>query len=124
LSPFLIRKLIGLHKRNIEVQLITMDTIEDFYGDYEKNIRQLIIQDRTTDEEAQRIRLKWIGKKRFLQTFMGTMVLCLVMMGFWLQNFRVLLGIAPLVLIWILIRYAANKVKITQIYRYTYRLLF
>ena len=124
LSPFLIRKLIGLHKRNIDVQLITMDTIEDFYGDYEKNIRQLIIQDRTIDEEAQRIRSKWIRRKRFLHILMGAVVLCLCIMSVWLQDFRVLIGMTPLFLIWILSRYAANKAKNIQIYRYAYRQLF
>ncbi len=124
LSPFLIRKLIGLHERNIDVQLITMDTIEDFYGDYEKNIRQLIIQDRTIDEEAKRIRLKWIGRKRFLKIFMGTAVLCLCILSVWLQDFIFWIGAAPIILAWILSRYATNKVKNTQIYRYTYRRLF
>ncbi len=36
LSPFLIKELIGLSKRNINIELITTDKLEDFYGDYKK----------------------------------------------------------------------------------------
>ncbi len=32
LSPFLVKRLIRLHSKGIEVQLITTDTIKDFYG--------------------------------------------------------------------------------------------
>ena len=42
LSPFLISELISIRKRNLDVELITTDNIEDFYGNYEKNIHQLI----------------------------------------------------------------------------------
>lgn len=38
LSPFLISEIIGIRKRNLDVELITTDNIEDFYGNYEKNI--------------------------------------------------------------------------------------
>lgn len=44
LSPFLVKELIDLQKKDIEVLLITTDGIEDFYGNYEKNIHKLIIQ--------------------------------------------------------------------------------
>ena len=46
LSPFLISELINFRKRNLEVELITTDDIEDFYRGNEKNIHKLIIQNR------------------------------------------------------------------------------
>ena len=52
LSPFLISELISIRKRNLEVELVTTDNIEDFYGKYERNIHKLIIQNRETDKEA------------------------------------------------------------------------
>ncbi|MEQ9583045.1 MAG: hypothetical protein RIM68_12960, partial [Arenibacter sp.] len=66
LSLFLVKKLIDLYFRGIEVQLITMDNIEDFYGDRQKNICQLIIQDRSIDNDAKSLRLKWVNRKRLL----------------------------------------------------------
>ncbi|MDD2278204.1 MAG: hypothetical protein PHI03_11855 [Bacteroidales bacterium] len=52
LSPSLISELIKLQKRNLEIELITTDNIENFYGNYENNIHQLIIQNRLTDYKA------------------------------------------------------------------------
>ncbi len=52
LSPFLITELINFRKRNLDVELITTDNIEDFYGNYDKNIHKLINQNRETDEIA------------------------------------------------------------------------
>ena len=59
LSPFLISELISFRKRNLEVELVTTDNIEDFYGKYERNIHKLIIQNRETDKEAEEKREKW-----------------------------------------------------------------
>ena len=77
LSPFLVKKLIDLHYRGVEVKLITMDTIEDFYGGRQKNIRQLIIQDRSIDLEAKTLLLKWISIKRWLYFFLIVIILVL-----------------------------------------------
>ncbi len=49
LSPYLIRKLIDLHYQGINVQLITTDSIEKFYGNGFKIFHHLIHQDRTID---------------------------------------------------------------------------
>ena len=52
LSPFFISELISIRKRDLEVEQVTTDNIEDFYGKYERNIHKLIIQNRETDKEA------------------------------------------------------------------------
>lgn len=50
----------------MEVELITTDNIEDFYGNYVKNILQLIIQNRETNIEAVEKREKWSGISKIL----------------------------------------------------------
>lgn len=124
LSPFLVKKLIDLHYRNIEVQLITMDTIEDFYWDRQKNIHQLIIQDRKTDKEAEALRLKWIHRKRLLCYFLILMVIVISAIAFRIQDRMVLWGGIPLLLEWFLIRYYSSKIRKAKIYHYSYRQLF
>jgi len=59
LSPFLVKKLIDLHYRNIDVQLITTDTFEDFYDDRKCNIHELIQQRVRRDAEASNRRKQW-----------------------------------------------------------------
>ena len=49
LSPWLIKKLIDLNFKGIHIDLITSDNIED---DHEKNIVQLIHQNRSTNEKT------------------------------------------------------------------------
>ncbi len=60
LSPHLVKELIELRKKNLDIQLITSDKIEDFYGGYDKNIYKIILQHRRIDLEAQKVRNKWI----------------------------------------------------------------
>lgn len=59
LSPYLIKELINLKHRGIEVQLVTVDEIEEYRNSREKNIYELIRQHRQTDETAQIKRNKW-----------------------------------------------------------------
>ncbi|NKI27430.1 hypothetical protein HCG49_12745 [Arenibacter sp. 6A1] len=124
LSPFLVKKLINLHYNNIYVQLITMDTIEDFYGDRQRNIHQLIIQDRTIDKEVEDLRLKWRKRKRLLLYLLiiGILVICAI--AFMKQDRLILLGIMPLVPVWAMVRRYTSKIKNAKIYQYTYRQLF
>ncbi|MCM4152042.1 hypothetical protein DHD05_10600 [Arenibacter sp. N53] len=124
LSLFLVKKLIDLYFRGIEVQLITMDNIEDFYGDRQKNICQLIIQDRSIDNDAKSLRLKWVNRKRLLYFFLIVMILMLCIMAFITWNRMVLWGGIPLILVWLLIRHYTSKIRNAKIYKYSYRQLF
>ena len=124
LSPFLVKKLIDLHYRGVEVQLITMDIIEDFYGDRPKNIHQLIIQDRIIDKEAETARLKWIKRKRWLYFFLIVMILVICIMAFIIQDRMVFWGGILLLLLWLLIRNYTSKIRNAKIYNYSYRQLF
>jgi phosphatidylserine/phosphatidylglycerophosphate/cardiolipin synthase-like enzyme len=124
LSPFLVKKLIDLHYRNIEVKLITMDTIEDFYGDRKRNIHQLILQDRRTDKKAEALRLKWIHRTSLLYYFLILMVLVIGAIAFRIQDLMVLWGGMPLLLVWFVIRHYSTKIRNAKIYKYSYRRLF
>ena len=124
LSPFLVKKLIDLHYRGIEVQLITMDTIEDFYGDRQKNICQLIIQDRSIDNDAKSLRLKWIKRKKWLYVFLMAMILVLGVITYSMQDRMVLWGCIPLLFVMLLIRNYTSKIRNAKIYQYSYRRLF
>tara|TARA_R110000764_G_scaffold238954_2_gene337063 strand:- start:3638 stop:4399 length:762 start_codon:yes stop_codon:yes gene_type:complete len=124
LSPFLVKKLIDLHYRGVEVKLITMDTIEDFYGDRQKNIHQLIIQDRSIDENSKALRLKWINIKRWLYFFLIVMILVLGVIAYSMQDRMALWGGIPLLLVWLLIRNYTSKIRNAKIYKYSYRKLF
>ncbi|UFH31400.1 phospholipase D-like domain-containing protein [Chryseobacterium sp. C-71] len=59
LSPYLIKELILLHSRGLRIKLITNDKIEDFDGS-EKNIHQLILQDKHVNKEEKQKRDKLI----------------------------------------------------------------
>src|SRR5680860_1051847 len=59
LSPFLVKKLIELRSNGIDVQLITTETIEDFYGDRKRNLHELIRQEIHIDGQARRTRNRW-----------------------------------------------------------------
>ncbi|RTE54125.1 hypothetical protein EHW67_09385 [Arenibacter aquaticus] len=124
MSAALVRKLIDLHHRDIDVQLITMDDIADFYGDWQRNIHQLIIQDIFIDEEAKALRSKLILRKRLLYILLWTMIAVLFVMAFKLQDRMVLWTGIPLLLLWFLIRNYSKRIKNTTIYLYSYRQLF
>lgn len=66
LSHYLITELINLKHRGIDVQLITVDKIEDYYGAYEKNMHKLIKQHPYLDQTAKTQRDKWIKLSRIL----------------------------------------------------------
>ena len=101
-----------------------MDTIEDFYGDRQKNICQLIIQDRSIDNDAKSLRLKWINRKRLLYVFLMVMILVLGVIAYSMQGRMVLWGGIPLILVWLLIRHYTSKIRNAKIYKYSYRQLF
>ncbi|MCM4168408.1 Cardiolipin synthase [Arenibacter antarcticus] len=124
LSPFLVRKLIDLHYKEIEVQLITVDTIEDFYGDRQKNIHQLIFQDRTIDKEAEAQRLKWRKRKQLLFLILTFLILALIATAILIQERMVLWGFIPLLPVCFLIRYYTSRIRNAKIYHYSYSQLF
>lgn len=124
LSPFLISELISIRKRNLDVELITTDNIEDFYGDYEKNIHQLIIQNKKTDKEAVKKREKWKDISKIL-TYVNLGLLAIIMgLAYFFKDTKVAYGFIPIVVIFLIIKLYKSKIKNKRIYTYWYSQLF
>lgn len=124
LSPFLVRKLIDLHYKDVNVQLITTDTIEDFYGDRKRNIHELIHQYIQVDREAEALRNKWKKTKKALY-----LVAILLIGGmFWSQyqwnNIRIFGLIIPIVLLFLGAQFLNSKIQKKHVFSYTYEQLF
>ncbi|MCK4653321.1 MAG: phospholipase D family protein [Candidatus Cloacimonetes bacterium] len=118
LSPFLIKELIKLRKRNLEVELITTDNIEDFYGSYEKNILKLIIQNVETDEVAVEKREKW----KDISKILAIVVVGLLGLTYFVGDFKLGFSLIPMVILFLV--YFRLKIKNKRIYNYWYSQLF
>jgi phosphatidylserine/phosphatidylglycerophosphate/cardiolipin synthase-like enzyme len=124
LSPFLIKELIKLRKRNLEVELITTDNIEDFYGSYEKNIDKLIIQNVETDEEAVEKRERWkdISKKIFYLAVW--LLVSLIGVIYFVRDLKLGFGLIPIVILFLVYKFYQSIIKNKRIYNYWYSQLF
>jgi len=124
LSPFLVRKLIDLHYNGINVQLITTDTIEDFYGDRKRNIHELIHQHIHIDREAEALRNRWKKIKQFLN---WSMILLIGLSG-WLalefKDLRTVGVLIPIVLLFLTGQFLKSKINGKRVFSYTYEQLF
>ncbi|MGS2760933.1 phospholipase D family protein [Sinomicrobium sp. M5D2P9] len=124
LSPFLIEKLIRLHHKGINVQLITTDDIEDFYGSWERNIHKLILQEIYVDKEAQALRKKWRTIYKILNYINIGLGISLIVLAFKLQDIRLRFILIPMaLLLWIAYAYR-SKFRKKRVYHYSYRQLF
>lgn len=124
LSPFLISELIDFRKRNLEVELITTDNIEDFYGSYEKNIHKLIIQNKETDKEAVEKREKWKDLVKILSYIDFGLLAIVIGLAYYLKDVKVAFGLIPIIIIFLVIRLFQSKIKNKRIYSYWYSQLF
>lgn len=124
LSPFLISELISFRKRNLGVELITTDNIEDFYGKYERNIHQLIIQNRETDKEAVRKREKWKDISKILTYVNFGLLVILIGIAYLFRDIKVAFGLVPISIIFLVIKLYKNMIKNKRIYSYWYSQLF
>lgn len=124
LSPFLITELIKLRNRNLNVELITTDNIEDFYGAYDKNILKLINQNRETDEIAVGLRNRWKKTaKIFISIGFGFTAVWIGLL-YYFQNNKLLLGLIPIIALFVVVKMFRNKIKNKRIYSYWYSQLF
>lgn len=125
LSPFLIKELIYLYTRGIDVHLITTDNIEDYYdSSYEKNIYKLIRQTRIIDKEAERIRNKWLDIVKYL-LFANIGLICILSLSaFFYWDMKLIYGLIPILLIFLIRSHFKEKIKSKRIYNYEYSQLF
>jgi len=123
LSPFLIKELIFLHSRGINIKLITSDEIEDFYG-YEKNIHKLITQNKHIDEEAKQTRDNLVSLSGTLLFAMIGLAVVLFPLMYLLKDFRFAYGFIVVAIMFFARDLVVKKIKKTKVYHYTYKQLF
>lgn len=124
LSPFLIKELIDLHGRGIEINLITTDNIEDYYGDYEKNIHKLILQDRWDNKKGLKRRDELAKIMKILLYSMIGLGVASGVLAYFVPSWWMLLSILPLLVILFFYRKYQVKKRNTAIYHYRYSQLF
>ncbi|MDR2238692.1 MAG: phospholipase D family protein [Chryseobacterium sp.] len=124
LSAYLIKQLIILHSKGIQVSLITSDDIEDYYGEYEKNIHKMIIQECTVDQNAQAVRNSWISLQKMLLYMMLGLVVISITLVYSLKDPKFLYGLIPGVALFLIRNLYLTKIKNKRIYNYHYRQLF
>ncbi|MCG2462071.1 phospholipase D family protein [Flavobacteriaceae bacterium F89] len=124
LSPFLIKKLILLHRKGITITLITTDEIEDFYGDRERNIHQLILQDRQMDTQAEARRNRWKIFAKGLNWIILLSALSYLAIGTLAWNVKLFLPLIPIGILFQIVRWLRIKIRSHRIYHYSYRQLF
>ena len=124
LSAFLISELIKLHKKNLDVELITTDDIEESSNSYDKNIHKLINQNRETDNVAVEKREKWKNiSKRLTYIGLGLLII-LTGIAYYLKDIKIAFGIIPVIIIFLIVKLYKNKIQDTRIYSYWYSQLF
>lgn len=124
LSPFLVKRLIKLHSNGIHVQLITTDTMGDFYGDRERNIHGLIRQEGHIDGKAARTRNKWRTMAQILNGLTIVLFIGFAVLNYWLKDIRLLWLLVPLLFFYWVARYYRKKSKRKRVYSYSYDRLF
>lgn len=124
LSSFLVKKLIALHSNHIDVQLITTDTIEHFYGDRERNIHELIRQEVHIEGEARRTKNKWKTIAKVLGGLSIVLFLGFAILNYWLKDIRLLWLLIPLLFFNWVAGYYRKKSKRKRVCTYWYNQLF
>jgi len=124
LSPFLITELIKFRKRNLDVELITTDNIEDFYGSYDKNIHKLINQNIETDEIAVEKREKWKDISKILSYIGFGLLIILIGIAYYIKDIKTAFGLIPIIILFLVVKLYKNKIKNKRIYSYWYSQLF
>lgn len=123
LSPNLIKELIFLHNKGIEISLITTDEIEDFYG-HEKNINKLIIQEQQVDENAKQSYDSLKNLSAILLFIIISLAVALIPLIFLLEQPKFAFGFIAVVLLFLIRNYIVSELKKKKIYHYTYKQLF
>ena len=111
LSPFLVKKLIEIHSNGIDVQLITTDTIEDFYGDRKRNIHELIRQEVHIDGQARRTRNKWKNIAKVLNGLTIGLFIGFIILNYWLKDIRLLWLLVPLSVVYLIAEYLQKEIS-------------
>lgn len=124
LSPKMVDELVWLHKKGIKVTLITSDKFDSRSYRQEKSIQPLVVQNRHLDEEANRIRERWLLTQKVLMGASIALTLFLVVLTIFSYDSGYIYGLGIALLLFLCSRYARRKTKHIKIYSYTYSSLF
>ena len=124
LSPKMVDELVWLHKKGIKVTLITSDKFDSRSYRQEKSIQPLVVQNRHLDEEANRIRERWLLTQKVLMAASIALTLFLVVLTIFSYDSGYIYGLGIAFLLFLCSRYARRKTKHIKIYSYTYSSLF
>ncbi len=124
LSPKMVDELVWLHKKGIKVTLITSDKFDSRSYRQEKSIQPLVVQNRHLDEEANRIRERWLLTQKVLMAASIALTLFLVVLTIFSYDSGYIYGLGIALLLFLCSRYARRKTKHIKIYSYTYSSLF
>ncbi|MEM1260397.1 MAG: phospholipase D family protein [Bacteroidota bacterium] len=123
LSPKSVEELIWLHKKGVDVSLITSDTLK---GDYrqERSLKPLIVQHQHLDEKANYTRNRLISTRKILKYSSLILVLLLPVLFYTTNNTMFFMGLPIPMLLYGLSRILKQKAQKMRIYSYTYSSLF
>ncbi|MEX6625334.1 phospholipase D-like domain-containing protein [Tenacibaculum salmonis] len=120
LSASLVKELIKLKSKKLNIELITSDDIEDFTGDKEKNIHKLIIQNKTPNSFAK----KWIAFSQ-ITIFSIIGVLATMLFAFYeTEDIRISFGFIAVIILCFVYRFFNKKSKSSKHNYYKYSQLF
>lgn len=122
LSASLVNELIQLHESGKKINLITINDIEDTKE--KENIKRLIKQNKTIDENAQMLKKKWFLYTRLISFFIILTTLFTVSAFIFIENLRNFYAIIPLVILGILSQVYYHRIANIRIYSYEYQALF
>lgn len=124
LSPILIKQLINLHKKGIKIHLVTTDNIEDYSGEHNKNIHELIHQKKVINKEALAKQDQWRSIANLL-LFIAIGIIAILLIGAAVyQQLKLILGIVPIAGLLVIRNSYTEKIKKKRIYHYKYTQLF
>lgn len=126
LSPSMVKELIDSKARNpnLEIQLITTNEIEDFYGSYEKNIYKLIVQNRHLDSQAEVQRNRWKRISKVLLIVTIGLALLEYSAILFAKDWRLIFGFIPIIILSIALLIYKSKINNKRIYKYSYSQAF
>ena len=124
LSPKMVDELVWLHNNGIKVTLITSDKFDSRSYLLEKSIQPLVVQNRHLNEEANRIRKRWLFTQKAFMAGSIALIILLVTLFLTSHNSTYIYAFGIAFLLFFCSRYARRKTKITKVSSYTYSLLF
>jgi phosphatidylserine/phosphatidylglycerophosphate/cardiolipin synthase-like enzyme len=124
LSPKMVDKLVSLHKQGIKVTLITSDKFDSRSYRQEKSIQPLVVQNRHLDEEANRMRKRWLFTQKALMVGSIALTITLSILCLTSYNSTFISAFGIVLILFLSSRYAKRKTMSSKIYSYTYSSLF